>query len=194
MCCVKCCKYIHFPYSRIVINIECLCCDKPPAALAVDNFTFVFLTAIWDDAPLKFAAARVDVVTLNPPTGRAVSQGGRRCVFRKHCGRLPRGIRRIQSYAGGDQKFVLQTCMRWWWYHFIILYTIFVTRNPDLAVHVYESMYNRDVCHSNIFANVWTTLDPFPPPRNGISRYATLERSQTRDDVYIIRHIYNNNI
>lgn len=71
-------KYIF--RSRIVINIECLCCDKPPA-LAVDNFTFVFLTAILDDAPLKFAAAGVDVVTLNPPTGRAVSQGGRRCVF-----------------------------------------------------------------------------------------------------------------
>jgi len=87
-----------------------------------------------------------------------------------------------------DQKFVLQTCMVMMLYH-IILYTIFVTRNPDLPVHVYASMYNRDVCH-NIYANVWTTLDLIPPPRNGISRYATLERSQTRDDVYIIRVIY----
>lgn len=99
----------------------------------------------------------------------------------------------MQSYAGSDQKFVLQTCIMVVMVSLIIiLCTIFAAQNPDLALHVYESMYNRDVCHSNIFANVWTTLDPIPPPRNGISRYATLERSQTRDDVYIIRHIYNN--
>jgi len=75
------------------------------------------------------------------------------------------------------------------YYYYIVYQIFFKIRNPDLPVHIYESMYNIDVCH-NIFVNVRTALDPIHPFRNGISRYATLERSQTRDDVYIIRHIY----
>lgn len=92
---------IYIFLSRIVINIECLCCDKPPA-LAVDNFTFIFLTAILDDAPLNFAAAGVDVITLNPPTDAPCHKVGDSAFSenQKHCGRLPRGVRLIQSHAG----------------------------------------------------------------------------------------------